>query len=1216
MKHDSTTHRTRAAIVRPVLAALLMLGGVALLAQAGAQADNQLVSQPSAAPKSGYTSRPIAGGGAPDQAAPTAPGMPRFMNYSSPPGVGDNSGEPTIGVNWKTEKTHSNSMFTIPNGGTVNYYGGLDITGLPMLRITFNDCSSPAGALWEEKPTLLSSTPRAAGDPILFTDPITGRTFVSQLEGLTPAGSTTDITDDDGETFLPSEGSSLPSDIDHQTLGGGRYHDPAPPGAGATGYPHAVYYASQSVADARAALSLDGGFTFGPGFPMYTIDQCAGLHGHIKVSPKDGTVYVPNRGCGGSVPLHETGARQAVAVSEDNGITWKIRPIPDATTHGSGNVDNSILGTRDPSVAIDAAGSVYFVYQSEERLTPVANKDDKAGDTFAKVAVSHDKGVTWEPSVNVGANVINGGPVRNATFVAAIAGDAGRAAVAFFGTETGGNNWACGEGDTCAGELGFPRDPFTGVWYLYVSVTYDGGKTWITQNVTPGDPIQRGGICGGGTCRNLLDFMDIQMDKEGRIVVAGEDGCIGACVAGGPNSFTAKAFVTRQSGGRRLIAAHDPVEPALAGAPQLHAQVDAAKTKVELVWQTPDDGGSPITGYNVYRRAGTSGAFSLIATVPQTSFADTGFNPAVDNYYRVTAVNGMGEGPFCTDVLPIVGPPLGNLCVAPGLTKLTDPAGDTSAALGIIVTPAGPGMDLLSFQLSQAFAADGNVKLTFRINTDPGTSPQPPGSSWYVSMKMPGGPPSVVRAVRMRWSGPAPAFESYRARSNADGTITDGRFADPATIKPAEPESSYDPAKGIINIVVKASDLGLNPGDVVAGFNSAVTQTSDPLSVGVGATATYDQMPDSLAHSDSFTYGGNAACVLNRAPTAVLTATPTEGNPPMEVTFNAAGSTDPDTGDSVVSYTFAFGDGSPSITQPSPTIKHTYKHGGGFFATLTVNDSHGLQSANVASVPIKVAAQILNLSTRLRVQPGDNALIGGLIISGAEPKKIILRGIGPSLTANGQPFPGRLEDPMLELFNSAGVSIASNDDWKSDQANVEATGIAPSDDREAAIVRTVDPGTYTVALRGKNDGSGVGVVEMYDIRLEANARLANLSSRGFVSTGDNILIGGFFAGPQTAAVTRVVFRALGPSLSAFKVPQPLQDPTLELRDRNGVLLASNDNWQTDQKAAIEATGLQPSDARESAIVLSNFEPGPYTAIVRGKDGTIGVGLVEIFDVQN
>jgi len=252
----------------------------------------------------------------------------------------------------------------------------------------------------------------------------------------------------------------------------------------------------------------------------------------------------------------------------------------------------------------------------------------------------------------------------------------------------------------------------------------------------------------------------------------------------------------------------------------------------------------------------------------------------------------------------------------------------------------------------------------------------------------------------------------------------------------------------------------------------------------------------------------------------------------------------------------------------------------------------------------------------LRVQPGDNALIGGLIILGAEPKQVIMRGIGPSLTANGNALPGRLEDPVIELYNSAGVVIDSNDDWKSNEAAVQGSGIPPTNDKESAIVRTLDPGSYTVVMRGKNNSSGIGVVETYDIGLAANARLANLSSRGVIGTGDDVLIGGFFAGPQTAAVTRVVFRAIGPSLAAFNVPQPMQDPTIELRNRDGDLLASNDDWQSHQKTEIESTGLQPSDTRESAIVLTNFEPGPYTAIVRGKNGTVGVGLVEIFDVQN
>ncbi|MEY2482575.1 MAG: hypothetical protein QOK24_1103 [Verrucomicrobiota bacterium] len=1197
MKHEAKTHQTRGSVLRPLLAALLMLGGVALLAQAGN------FTQPAAASP---------GGSAQVSEAPAStPGVPRFQNYAAPAGIADAVGEPSIGCNWKTEQSFSNSMFNIPNGGRVMLFGGFSPD---LYRATFNDCSSPAKPNWEAKPLVLASTPRAFGDPILFTDHDTGRTFVSQLEGLTPAGSTTDITDNDGDNFIVSEGSSLPSDLDHQTFGGGIFH------AGAVGpitaYPNAVYYASQSVSDARAALSVDGGQTFGPGSPMYTINDCAGLHGHIKVSPKDGTVYVPNVACGGAIPFHETGAKQAVIVSEDNGITWKIRPIPDSTTHGNGALDNTIIGTRDPSVSIDADGNVYFVYQAEDRLTGNLDGKDIAGDTHPKVAVSHDRGLTWEPSIDVGASVINGNPIKNATFVTATAGSGGRAAVAFFGTETGGNNWPCGEGDDCSLNVqgvatGINARPlFTGIWYLYVSTTFDGGKSWTTQNVTLGDPIQRGGICGGSTCRNLLDFMDIQIDKEGRVLVAGVDGCVGACVQGGANSFTAKGFITRQSGGKRMLAQFDPSEPALAGAPGIRATIDAGKTKVQLAWDTPDDGGSAITGYKIYRKAG-AGSFTLIATVPQTTYTDTTFDPAVTNTYHITAVNGVGEGPFCTDVVPTVGI-LENLCAIPGLTKLKDAAGDTSAAAGIIVTPAGPGMDLLSFQLSQKFAADGNVKLTFRINTDPGISPQPPGSSWYVSFKMPDG---KVRGVRMTWSSSSPAFQSYIASPN-NGGQTDGRFVDPASIKAAEPESNYDTVKGIIDIVVKATDLGLTAGNVISGFNSAVTQTSDPLNVGPGATATYDQMPDSLAYTDSFTYGGNAACILNQAPTAKLVATPDTGNPPLTVALNGSTSVDPDAGDSIASYTFSFGDGSPDVTQSTPTLNHTYKHGGSFFATLTVKDSKGLQSANVASVPIQVAAQLFNLSSRVRVQPGDNALIGGLIIRGSEPKKVTLRGIGPSLTANGQPLPGRLADPTLELYNSANVVIASNDDWTTNRAEVEAAGFPPpTDDHESAIVKTLDPGSYTIIMRGKGNSSGIGVVETYDLGLEANARLANLSARGFIGTDDNILIGGFFAGPQTAAVTRVVVRALGPSLAQFNVPQPMQDPMIEVRNRDGNLVGSNDNWQSDQKTEIEATGLQPSDIRESAIVLTNFEPGPYTTIVKGKGGAVGVGMVEIFDVQ-
>ena len=1188
MKNQAHSSPNRGSILRPLLAALLMLGGVALLARAGSPGANTAPAAPQIT-----------------QVAASVPGVPRFQNYPAPVGIADDVGEPSIGCNWKSEQSFSNSMFSIPNGGRVMLFGGFSTD---LYRATFNDCSSPAKPNWEAKPLVLAGTTRAAGDPILFTDHDTGRTFVSQLEGLTPAGSSTDITDDDGDNFSPSEGSSLPSDIDHQTFGGGRYHDPVPPKIDP--YPNAVYYASQSVSDARATRSDDGGVTFGPAFPMYSINDCEGLHGHIKVSPKDGTVYVPNAGCGGTLPFHDEGAKQAVIVSEDNGMTWNVRPIPDSTTHGNGNEQNTRLQTRDPSVAMDADGTVYFVYQAEDRLTEVMDPADKAGDTHPKIAVSHDKGLHWEPSIDVGANVINGGPIKNATFAAATAGSSGRAAVAFFGTETGGNNWACGDSDDCSGDTGlFPRDPFTGVWYLYISTTFDGGKTWTTQNVTPGDPIQRGGICGGSTCRNLLDFMDLQIDKEGRVLVAGEDGCIAGCVNGPPNSFTAKGFITRQSGGKRMIAQFDPVEPALAGAPAVTAVMDGAKTKVQISWPAPDDGASLITAYKIYRRTGAAGAFVPLATVTERAFIDTTFDKNSPVFYHVTAVNGIGEGPFCSDIVPTVGIVV-NPCALPGVlvdNDLNTDGSDSDAGTPGPGQPSDPRVNIRQLFIAEPFFGAGVNKLVFTLQLAPstgtGATTPPPATQWYIVWNRQN-PDADFDRWYVAMKSDATGALSFEYGKFGVPTIGNPNVSTPVKLGDAD-SGTYNVATGVVTIVLSNSKAE----NVTAGKSLSAVNVRTYLAKPDSGTKT-QSTADDITGDGTYTLVGNAACALNQAPTAKLKATPDEGNPPLTVGLDGSASVDPDAGDSVASYTFSFGDGSPDVTQSSPTISHTYKHGGGFFATLTVKDTKGLVSANTASAEIKVSAQLLNLSTRLRVQPGDNALIGGFIIRGSEQKKVILRGIGPSLNV-----PGKLDDPMIQLFNGAGANIAGNDDWKTDQQNVEATGLAPTNDRESAIVITLDPGNYTVVMRGKNNSSGIGVVEVYDIGLAANARLANVSSRGFIGTGDNVLIGGFFAGPQTAAVTGVVFRAIGPSLSNFGVPQPMQDPTLEIHNGNGGLIASNDDWQSNQKAEIQATGLGPSDSRESAILMRNFDPGPYTAIVRGKGNTTGVGLVEIYDVQ-
>ena len=260
----------------------------------------------------------------------------------------------------------------------------------------------------------------------------------------------------------------------------------------------------------------------------------------------------------------------------------------------------------------------------------------------------------------------------------------------------------------------------------------------------------------------------------------------------------------------------------------------------------------------------------------------------------------------------------------------------------------------------------------------------------------------------------------------------------------------------------------------------------------------------------------------------------------------------------------------------------------------------------------------LNISTRMRVLTGDNVLIAGFIIAGTEPKNVIIRGIGPSLTGAGI----TLADPTLEL-HQGDVTLSTNDNWKindqtgqSQEADIRATTIPPSNDLESAILMTLSPGAYTAILAGKNGGTGVGVVEVYDLAQGANSKLANISSRGFVDTGDNVIIGGFIVGGGSGNGGRVIVRALGPSVP---VAGALADPTLELHDRSGTTLATNDNWKTrpngsSQQAEIEVTTVPPASDLESALVQT-LPPGNYTAIVRGKNNTTGIGLVEVYALK-
>ncbi|MHB8571694.1 MAG: sialidase family protein [Candidatus Dormibacteria bacterium] len=481
------------------------------------------------------------------------PGAPVFANYDGPVALYSHqvggmigtsndptatgepkpeSAEPSIGVDWAT--------------GKVMYQAVWDT-----LRVTFDDRTTPAGSAWENVSSPVTGT--YTDDPILFTDHLTNRTFVSSLNN---PGSCSFMahTDDDGATWIPSKGCGTPAGSDHQTVGGGPFA--APLTGGTPAYADAVYYCSQAGVTAFCAISLDGGVTFEAGVPIYTSQNCGGLHGHIRVSP-DGTAYVPNDSCNG---------HQGVVMSNNNGAAWTIETVPGSTP-----------GITDPSVAAGSNNTLYLGYGD--------------GDGLARVTVSHDHGATWSTPVDAGAPY----HIRNAVFPEVIAGDDNRAAYAFLGTTTPGDSQAPAFGCVGAASDATPSDCPGAIWHLYVSYTDDGGATWQTTDATPDRPVQRGCIWnqgGSNICRNLLDFNDITIDKQGHVLIAYTQGCINACLtstAYRDNSHSRIAAIARQTSGRGLLAAYDPPAPVTLGSgPGSTAAVQGVTAS-----QLPNTAGTP-----------------------------------------------------------------------------------------------------------------------------------------------------------------------------------------------------------------------------------------------------------------------------------------------------------------------------------------------------------------------------------------------------------------------------------------------------------------------------------------------------------------------------------------------------------------------------------------------------------------------------------------------
>ena len=597
------------------------------------------------------------------QPAKQATGVaPRFQIFNPSAaqlaaGLGTSSGEPSIGSDWNT--------------GKILYQSGLQTLGISLDE----SCSSSPSSTWADVSSALTS--KESLDPILFTDLRTGRTQVSQLAGETSLSA---YTDDDGATWIASQGGGIPSGVDHQTVGGGPFHAPLPSGAV---YSDAVYYCTQALADANCALSINGGLSFGPAVPIYNLTTCGGLHGHLKVGP-DGTAYVPNANC----PSTNS---QAVVVSEDNGSTWSVRPVT-----------NSGIGTSDPSLATDRGGTLYFAYADND-ARPV-------------VAISKDHGNSFVKLVDVGASL----GIRAVEFSEMVAGDPGRAAMMFLGSTTPGNPQAA---------------TYPGIWHLYVATTYDGGNSWFTQDVTPHDPVQRGPIWNGGgavTYRNLLDFNDLTIDARGRLVAAFADGCFEAsCVQarGSGNGYSAIASILRQTGGRGLLGIYDPSSaPTEPGAPQLKVLRNGGLAT--LSWNESNDGGSPITNYAIYRGL-QSGAETFLANAgTATSFVDPTASSTSTYSYRVVATNAAGSSCGNDKVASI---PAGGTCYPGGESVGTFASGAQTGA------PANQGTDIRSLSVSEPVFPDGVSRLVLTLKVS-SLSPLPPDSQWRIQWSTPSSP--------------------------------------------------------------------------------------------------------------------------------------------------------------------------------------------------------------------------------------------------------------------------------------------------------------------------------------------------------------------------------------------------------------------------------------------------------------------------------------------
>jgi Putative Ig domain len=492
---------------------------------------------------------------------------------------------------------------------------------------------------------------------------------------------------------------------------------------------------------------------------------------------------------------------------------------------------------------------------------------------------------------------------------------------------------------------------------------------------------------------------------------------------------------------------------------------------------------------------------------------------------------------------------------------------DGTATLDGIPDPGGPASYSLTITATNGIAPDATQSFTLFVNNPPPAITSADNATFVVgtlgSFTVRTSPPDPSATVN--YTGTLPSGISFTA--NGDGT---------ATIEGAASAGS----EGDYPINITASN-GTLP-DATQVFTITV-QDAPPLLEAPAITSDA---------STTFTVGtaGSFTITTTGSPTPTLTL---DGAQPAWLSF-------------------------VDNTDGTATLSGTPDAGSDLSYNFTITARNGVapvasQDFTLRITPVPAGAQLVNVSTRLVIQTGSKVGIGGFIISGTDPKKVLIRGIGPTLTTFG--VANALQDPMLELHDSAGAVLTSNDDWKvPQQAAVEATGLAPPDDREPAILLTLQPGSYTAIESGKNGTTGIGLIEVYDVDVLSTSQLSNISTRGLVQAGNNVMIGGFIVSGASGSINLVV-RVLGPTLSSFGVANALADPTVQLYDGNGTVIAFNNNWKDSQQTQIQNSGCQPPNNLEPAIAVT-APPGHYTAIVRGNNNTTGVGLVEVYQVSS